>query len=227
MTKKIRVWDLPTRLFHWSLLALVIAAFISVKISGNAMVWHGRIGYAILVLLAFRLIWGVVGGYHSRFASFVKGPGTVLRYVAQMKSGKAPPSLGHNPMGALSVLALLASLLFQAVSGLFANDDISFEGPLAKFISSSSSSLLTKMHHLNEKVLILLVLLHLAAILFYTFKKKHALIPAMLNGDQSLPDSASAQGIPASRDSASTRLLALIIVAVLTGILYWIGARIV
>jgi cytochrome b len=227
MPKKIRVWDLPTRLFHWSLLALVVAAFVSVKISGNAMVWHGRIGYAILVLLAFRLIWGVVGGHHSRFANFVKGPGTVLQYFAQLKSGKAPHGLGHNPMGALSVLALLASLLFQAVSGLFTNDDIAFEGPLAKFISNSSSMLLTKLHQWNEKILIAMIILHLAAILFYTFKKKQALIPAMISGDQDLPASAPTANPPSSRDSASTRLLALVILAVLTGILYWIGARIV
>jgi cytochrome b len=226
MSKKIRVWDLPTRLFHWSLLVAVVGCFITAKISGNAMLWHARLGYAVLVLLVFRLIWGVIGGYHSRFANFVTGPKAVLAYLSQMNTSKATHTPGHNPMGALSVIALLGSLLFQASSGLFANDDISFEGPLAKFISSSSSSLLTKLHHWNEKVLIALVVLHLAAILFYTFKKKQPLVPAMISGDLVITPSAQDTAQQASLDTLAHRLLALAIVAALTVFLVWVGARI-
>jgi cytochrome b len=120
----------------------------------------------------------------------------------------------------------LGSLLFQAGSGLFANDDISFEGPLAKFISSSSSSLLTKLHHWNEKVLIALVVLHLAAILFYTFKKKQPLIPAMISGDLAVAAQAQDRALPSSADTLAHRVLALGIIGALTGILVWIGTRI-
>ena len=113
-TRKIRLWDLPLRLFHWSLLVCVAGAVATAEL--DAMDWHPRFGYAILALLLFRLIWGFVGSTHARFASFVRGPGTVLAYLHSMKDNKGP-SIGHNPLGALSVLALLATLLFQAISG--------------------------------------------------------------------------------------------------------------
>jgi cytochrome b len=199
----VRVWDLPVRLFHWLLAALVAGALISVKIGGNAMVWHERFGMAILVLIAFRLIWGLVGSRHARFASFVRGPSAI---VASLK-GK-PHGLGHSPLAALSVIALLGAVGFQAVSGLFASDDIAFEGPLAARVSGALSQLLTRLHHGNEPVLLGLIALHLAAIAWYAVVRRRSLIRPMITGDALAP--AQTQG---SRDDLGIRLRALLIAA--------------
>lgn len=174
---QIRVWDLPTRLFHWSLVVLVVGAFISAKIGGNLMVWHGRAGLAILGLLAFRLVWGVVGSTYARFAQFVRGPAAMRAYLRGEWQ-----ELGHNPLGALSVLALLGVLSLQALTGLFANDDIAFEGYLVALIGSDSSTQITGIHRLLEKVLLLLLAAHIGAIVFYARVKKHNLVRPMLTG---------------------------------------------
>lgn len=174
---KAYVWDLPTRLFHWSLVVLVVAAFITAKIGGNAMVWHGRLGLAILGLLVFRLVWGFVGSTYARFFQFVRGPGAIFAYLRGQWQG-----LGHNPLGAFSVLALLGVLAAQAATGLFANDDIAFEGYLVPLIGSSASGEITGIHHLLEKLLMALVALHVGTIVFYAHVKKHNLVKPMLSG---------------------------------------------
>jgi cytochrome b len=175
---KARIWDLPTRLFHWALVALVAGAFISVKIGGNAMVWHGRFGLAILGLLVFRFVWGFMGSTYARFAQFVRGPGAIRAYLRGEWQG-----LGHNPIGALSVLALLGVLLLQAATGLFAiNDDVAFTGYLAALADSASSKKITSFHHLLEKILILILVLHIGAIAFYARVKKHSLVKPMITG---------------------------------------------
>jgi cytochrome b len=174
---KARVWDLPTRLFHWLLVAAVIAAFVTAKVGGNAMVWHGRLGLAILGLLVFRIVWGFVGSTYARFAQFVRGPAAIRAYLKGEWRGQ-----GHNPFGALSVLALLGILSLQAATGLFANDDIAFEGYLMPLVGSELSGKITGVHHLLEKVLMLLVALHIGAIVFYARVKKHNLVKPMLTG---------------------------------------------
>jgi cytochrome b len=214
-THRIRVWDLPTRLFHWSLAALIIVSFVTVKLGGNLMVWHERSGYAILTLLLFRLAWGVAGGHYARFAAFVRGPGTVLAYLRG--AGGAVHAPGHNPLGALSVLGLLAVVGFQAASGLFTNDDIAFEGPLSVKVSGATASLLTTLHRWNEKTIIALVALHLAAILYYRFGKRRDLVGPMVSGDAEFPDN-----WPASRDDTMLRLRALVIAAACAGVVTWI-----
>lgn len=174
---KAYVWDLPTRLFHWSLVILVVAAFVTAKVGGNAMVWHGRIGLAIIGLLVFRIVWGFVGSTYARFLQFVRGPGTIRAYLRGEWSG-----LGHNPLGALSVLALLGILTIQATTGLFSNDDIAFEGYLVPLIGMEASSSITGFHHLLEKILMALVALHVGSIVFYARVKKHNLVKPMLTG---------------------------------------------
>lgn len=176
-TDQAYVWDLPVRLCHWLLVACVVGAFVTAKLGGNLMVWHGRLGLAILGLLVFRLAWGVLGSTYARFGQFVRGPGTILAYLRGQWQGQ-----GHNPLGALSVLALLAVLLGQAVTGLFANDDIAFSGYLAPLVGSEQSSRITGIHLLLENALILLVGLHVAAILLYAIVKKHNLVKPMLTG---------------------------------------------
>ena len=210
---RIRVWDLPTRVFHWTLAALVVGSFATVKIGGNLMVWHERLGYAALALVLFRVVWGFVGGRYARFASFVRGPGRVLGYLR----GAVAPSPGHNPLGALSVLGLLAAVGFQAASGLFTNDDIAFEGPLARHVSGATSSLLTTLHRYNEKVILALVALHVAAILYYRFAKRKDLVRPMLDGDARFESP-----FPASRDDAALRARAVAVAAACAAAVYWL-----
>jgi cytochrome b len=172
-----RVWDLPTRIFHWALVLLVVAAFVSAKIGGNAMVWHGRLGLAILGLLAFRIVWGCVGSTYARFGEFVRGPAAIRAYLKGEWQGQ-----GHNPLGALSVLALLGVLVAMASTGLFANDDIAYEGFLVPLVGSDFSGQITGIHHLLEKLLMLIVALHVGAIVFYVRVRKHNLVKPMLTG---------------------------------------------
>ena len=126
----IAVWDLPSRLFHGLLVILVAVSFTTGTIGGNAMQYHEWSGFAILVLLVFRITWGFVGSRTSRFSDFVKGPAAVWRYANALVRGHSECYLGHNPLGGWSVLAMLLALLVQAATGLFANDDIITAGPL-------------------------------------------------------------------------------------------------
>jgi cytochrome b len=206
---RVRVWDLPTRLFHWVLAACVIGSVVSAKIGGNAMVWHFRSGYVIFTLLAFRLLWGVVGGRWSRFGSFVYAPATLLRYLRGGSRADEHHEVGHSPLGALSVFALLTLLGAQVGSGLFADDEISNTGPLIKFVSGATSSLLTSWHKtFGQGLIIALVVLHVAAIVMYRLRRGRDLVRPMLVGDKLLPP-----GVPASTDSPATRGLAVLLLA--------------
>jgi cytochrome b len=206
---RVRVWDLPTRLFHWLLALCVIGSVVSAKIGGNAMVWHFRIGYAVLTLLCFRLLWGLIGGRWSRFRSFVYAPSTLWRYL---RGGSRPDEhhdVGHSPLGALSVFALLAILAVQVGTGLFADDEIANTGPLIKFVSGATSSLLTSWHKSwGQWLVITLVVLHLLAVFFYLIGRKRNLIVPMWGGDKLL-DSA----VPASTDTLASRGIAVLLVA--------------
>ena len=191
--QRFRLWDLPTRVFHWALAICVTGSFITVNIGGNAMIWHGRFGLAILGLLAFRLVWGFAGSTYARFAQFVRGPGAIRAYLRGQWQGA-----GHNPLGALSVLALLGTLALLVATGLFANDDIAFEGPLYALAGKEFSDRVAGIHRLMEPLIILLVLAHLAAIFFYVRFKKQALIRPMITGWQvGKGETASGGGIPA------------------------------
>ncbi len=175
--QRIKIWDLPLRIFHWTLLALVLAAFVSVQIGGNAMVWHGRFGVAILGLLAFRFAWGVFGSTYARFSSFVRGPKVILAYLRGEWQG-----VGHNPLGALSVLGMLTVLAVQVLTGLFANDDIAFQGPYAVLISNDNSVVMTGLHKTNVWLLATLIAAHLGAIFFYVRIKQENLLKPMVVG---------------------------------------------
>jgi cytochrome b len=216
MKKIIRVWDLPVRLFHWLLVICIVVSFITVKIGGDAMDFHARAGYCVLALIIFRICWGLIGSHHARFNNFVPSPKTLIAFVF----GRAPAGLGHNPLGALSVLALIASVGVQAITGLFANDDILFEGPFAKYVSNSTVELLTSIHRLNETVLIVLIALHLCAILYYQKFKGENLIKPMLLGDKEIDPSEEAKYLPAdlgraSKDGGLQRGLALFLLSLI------------
>ncbi len=203
----VRVWDLPTRVFHWLLAASVVALVISAKLGGDWMVWHLRLGYLVLTLLLFRLLWGFVGGHWSRFARFVHGPGAVIDYLR----GRAPLShrVGHTPLGGLSVFALLAVLALQVGTGLVSDDEIAFTGPLIRFVSPAWSAAATGYHKDIGQFLVLgLVLLHLLAIAFYSWVRRETLVGPMWHGDKAVPEA-----VPGSVDSASRRLLAAVLAA--------------
>ncbi len=179
---KIAVWDLPTRLFHWLLVVLVAVSFTTGAIGGNAMLYHEWSGFAILNLLVFRIIWGFVGSRVSRFNDFVKGPAAVWRYATALFRGDRERCMGHNPMGGWSVLALLLALVIQVATGLFANDDIITEGPLYLWVSKPVSDWLTHVHRLNRFLIVLLVVTHVSAVLFYLWGKRENLIKPMITG---------------------------------------------
>ena len=176
-TQRIRLWDLPTRLFHWLLVLAVIAAVVSGQLGGNLIEVHGKIGLAIVGLIAFRLVWGFAGSTYARFAQFFPTPARIKVYLKGEWRG-----LGHNPLGGLSVFALIFLLTVQVTSGLFSNDDIAFVGPLFELIDKSLSDRLSGIHHLLSNVLIALVVLHVGAVIFHGHFKKDNLVKPMLTG---------------------------------------------
>ncbi len=178
----VKTWDLPVRLFHWALVLLVIAQLASASIGGNAMEYHALGGYSILALIVFRILWGFFGGTHARFRDFVRGPGAVIRYAKSLFGSQHTTHRGHNPLGGWSVLAMLASLLLQAGTGLFANDDVMMEGPLAKHVSGRVSEIATAIHDVNAAILLTLIAIHIVAVLFYLMAKKENLIVPMITG---------------------------------------------
>lgn len=213
-----RVWDLPTRLFHWVLALCVVGSFVTGLIGGNALVWHMRLGYTIFTLLAFRILWGVVGGRWSRFASFVYTPGSLLRYLRRRSRPDEHHEVGHSPLGALSVFALLAILAAQVGTGLFADDEIATTGPLNRFVASATGLALTAWHKgWGQWTIVALVLLHVAAIGWYRLGRGVDLVRPMLSGDRAL-----AADVPASADGAGTRVLAALLLALCAAGVGWI-----
>ena len=218
--KVIRVWDLPLRLFHWSLAILVAGAIGIEKIGGDALAWHFRAGYAILALLVFRVFWGTFGTRYARFSSFLFAPSAIFTYATGRAGGKN--YLGHNPIGSLSVFALLAALLMQVISGLFSNDDIASEGPWVKFISKDLSDQATWLHaQVGSTVIYALLGLHVAAILYHVFWKKDNLVKAMITGDKPVALDAAHAAADAD-DSIRTRLIAAVALLAATAAVYFL-----
>ncbi|MBW8721965.1 MAG: cytochrome b/b6 domain-containing protein [Polaromonas sp.] len=213
---KVRVWDLPTRFFHWALVACVTGLAITGTVGGNAMVWHFRFGYTVLALLLFRIVWGLVGGRWSRFGAFIYAPQSVINYLKGR--GKPEHGVGHSPIGAGSVFAMLGFLIAQVATGLLSDDEIAFAGPLTRFVSNATVSLATNYHkNIGKWVLLALVVLHIAAIIYY-LSRKHKLVSAMLHGDKELVVAA-----PSSHDDTVSRIAAVLILAVCGGVAYWVS----
>jgi cytochrome b len=216
-----RVWDLPTRIFHWLVVVLVAFSILSAHLGGNWLDWHMRSGILILSLVVFRILWGFIGPHHARFANFVRAPSAVLAYVRAMRDGNAAVTTtqaGHNPLGALSVIAIIAVLLLQATTGLFSNEDsMGSEGPLAKYVSGATSDFITRIHKIDQFVIYVLIALHLGAILYYAIARRDNLVRPMLTGDKPVA------GLVASRDDWVMRLRALVVLVVVfaaAGFLY-------
>lgn len=216
--RPIRVWDLPTRLFHWLLAAAVVALVVTGHVGDDALQWHMRIGLLVLALLGFRLLWGLVGPRWARFASFLYGPSTIRRYLRREHRPGDWFEVGHNPLGSLSVFAMLALLAVQVGTGLVADDEVATTGPLNRFVTHATGLQATAWHTgPGQWILISLVGLHLAAIVAYR-RRGTILVPAMVHGDKDLP-----AGVPASADGAATRLLALAVAAACSALAVWIA----
>lgn len=212
--RTIRVWDLPTRVFHWALAALVTGMILTA--------WQGKLdlhmtlGQVVLSLVLFRLIWGFVGNRHARFADFVAGPMAGLRYLGTLFGRPGPQYLGHNPVGGWAVLAMLALLALQAGTGLFTSDDIVSDGPLYSKVSSSTSALLSTIHRQAVWVLLAVIAVHLLANLFYLLIKNENLVTPMITGRKTAaPASTDA---PGGHPVLAAALLAFCLAVVFGGI---------
>lgn len=208
-----RVWDLPIRLFHWLLVASIAFAYISGQLGGNLIDWHARAGFLIVGLVVFRLVWGVVGTPTARFATFVRGPAAIAAYLRGEWRG-----IGHNPLGALSVLGLLALVGAQAATGLFTNDDIAFQGPFADWVGKELSDRFHGWHALLQNGLLALIGVHVAAIVFYARVKKENLVKPMITGWAEAP----ATTTPASRRGGG--VVAFVVSALIAGAATWAAA---
>ena len=214
----VRVWDLPTRLFHWLLALAVLAAIVTAHVGGNWMVWHTKLGLFVLALLLFRVVWGLIGGRWSRFASFVYSPATLLRYLRGQGGDAERLDIGHSPLGALSVFGLLGLLLVQVATGLVADDEISTTGPLNRFVAERTASRASHWHaDIGQWILIALIVLHVLAIGWYLRARRNNLLRPMLLGDKPLP-----AGTPASADGMAQRLLALAVGAACAAVSVWV-----
>jgi len=175
-------WDLPTRIAKWLLVILVGLAFVSRYYGGVTLVWHQWNGIAILVVILFRLLWGVVGGSTARFAAFLSGPRAMISYASCLARRKPQHFLGHNPLGGWMVMALLVVVAAQAVSGLFTTDDIVVYAPLTSVVSDDVVSWFSARHQHLVPLVLILIGLHVAANLLYSLFGRDNLIVAMISG---------------------------------------------
>lgn len=214
----VRVWDLPTRVFHWLLVACIAGLMLTAYLPGSWIDWHARLGYAVLALLLFRIVWGLIGGRWSRFSSFVYAPGSLMAYLR----GRPDPEhvVGHTPLGALSVFAMLLALAAQVGSGLVSDDEIAFQGPLNHLVSSATGLTVTWYHKdVGQWLLVGLIGLHVAAILFYALHRKDNLAAAMVLGDKPTPPGVL---VAPSRDDARSTLVAVVVMAASSGAVAWL-----
>ena len=218
-TQPVRIWDAPTRLFHWLLALLILAQYLTGEFDlVEDMRWHFWGGYATLTLIVFRVLWGMFGSQTSRFGEFVRGPTAVTAYVRNRFSS-AQVKVGHNPLGGWSVVALLLVLAAQCVTGLFASDDLDNAGVLAAHVSGRTVKLMTHWHHLTQDVLLVLIAIHIAAVLLYLLLRHENLITPMLSGRRRLADH-----VPL-RFASAWRALALLLVsaAAVLGMVWYAG----
>ena len=215
MASTVRVWDLPTRLFHWGLVACVVGLAVTAY-SESGLEWHARLGYTVLALLLFRIVWGFVGGRWSRFASFLYAPSSIVAYLR----GRPHPDhlVGHNPLGAGSVFAMLVFLVAQVGTGLVSDDESSFTGPLNRLVSTSQGLAATWYHkRVGQWILLALVVLHVLAVLYYLLRRREDLVGPMIAGDKVVSTQA-----PPSRDDIASRTVALGVFALCAGFVWWL-----
>ena len=214
------IWDLPLRLFHWLFACSIVASYVTAKLGFDWMQWHFYLGYWTIGLLVFRLLWGFFGPRHARFGSFIRNPSAVWLYLKHVLHRDTEPSIGHNPVGGLMVILMLALVAVQATTGLFATDDVAWAGPYNPSVSSATASRLSSIHSINFNFIMGAVGLHVAAILFYALYKKQNLVVPMLHGH--LP----AVLVPEHQAISHSQLIkALVVSLVAGGFVYWLLAH--
>jgi len=214
---RLLVWDLPTRVTHWLLVVLVPVSWWSAE--NNELQWHRLSGYTILSLVLFRIAWGFVGSATARFANFVRGPRDVMKYASQHMFDRAHVSMGHNPLGGWSVVAILAVLMLQLVTGLFAVDVDGIEsGPLSYLVTFDTGRALAKLHHQTFDVMTLLIVLHIVAVAYYAIFKRQALVSAMVGGFKHV------NGNPAAKLAFASTLRAVIVLVLASALVAFVAA---
>jgi cytochrome b len=208
-----KVWDLPVRLFHWSIVVLVLAAWLSQEF--DRMNLHMWIGYTILTLVLFRVVWGIIGSDTARFRRFLRGPVAAFRHLAHIRRREPDLEIGHNAAGGWMVLVMLALLGVQAGTGLFSNDDANTEGPLMHLVGKGRSDWLSHIHSLNFTFIEIVIVLHVLAIGTYAVLKRQNLVRPMLTGTKIMPP-----GLTAPR--LANPALALLTLAVAAGMVTWV-----
>ena len=210
---RVVVWDAPVRLFHWALTVLVVFSYVTGKLGHSWMSWHVKSGYAILALLLFRLAWGFAGSATARFSRFVRGPAAAFEYARGLFRAEPARLTGHNPLGGWMVLALIAVLLLQASTGLFADDEIATQGPLAALVPDAVVDRMSRIHSWNEWAVVAAVAIHVVAIAAYQWGLHRDLIGPMVHGRAESAD-------PAPRSSPAW--LAALLFALACGAVYYL-----
>ena len=215
--RSVTVWDLPTRLFHWALVLLVLTSWASVSL--NRMQLHFLSGYSIATLLLFRLGWGLIGSDTARFANFLRRPAAALRHLAQLRRREPDFEVGHNAAGGWMVLVMLLLLVVQVGTGLCSNDDVMLEGPFAKYLGKALSDRLSVIHRANFTLIEIAVALHILAVLAYAVLKRHDLVRPMISGRKWLPPDMAPPAIAPSLRAAALFAAAAAVVALAVNLL--------
>ena len=224
MNTMIKVWDIPTRLFHWSLVILFIFMIVSGE-SDDLMEWHFYAGYLLAGLISFRLIWGFLGTRYARFSEFNLGPATVIRYTLGLLKAEHKPYYGHTPPGSVMIILLIGLLALQLVTGMLSTDDIIWNGPFYNSVSESTAELAGEIHETVQGLLQILVGLHVLAIILYKVKFKEALVPAMLHGKKPKHTESlnERSGVVSDNNREATSWIKLLLSALpAAGLSYWL-----
>lgn len=217
MKKRVLIWDLPTRLFHWLLVVALAGAWYTSDADRDLRDIHVYFGYFILFLLTFRIVWGFVGTKYSRFSEFFPTQSKIKRYLRAVNSESGVEPAGHNPLGAMMIFVMLVIILLQAVSGLFISDDIFTSGPYYGAVSDEIGKIMSFIHGNLFDLILIAVFVHIAAVLYYVVVKKLNILLPMINGQKTIDDQAKVTGISHSR-----LLMALIVACIVAGFIYWL-----
>jgi cytochrome b len=209
------VWDVPIRLFHWSIVALLAVSWLSAD--QGYMTVHLWSGLTLLALLLFRIGWGIVGSTTARFSDFLHPPRQVIGYLKGLRSGDKILYAGHNPAGGVMVVLMIAVLLAQVVTGLFANDSVRFQAPFALWVTEEASNQATNLHGAIFNIILVLIWCHVVAVGFYLFVKGDNLVWPMLHGKKPHTQ------VPEDKTIVFARLsVAFVLLALAAGIAVWI-----
>ena len=213
------IWDLPLRLWHWALVVCLAGSWVTAEAGFDWTTTHFYFGYSALALVLFRLAWGMLGTFHSRYTSFLASPKTVIAYLR--RKNPSEPARGHNPIGGWSSIIVVVLVGLQASSGLFISDDIFYAGPYNSVVNTGTADWLAGWHHRLFTLIQFTVLLHILAVSWYTWGKKEGLIQAMFHGRKMLPRGSTEEAV--SEDRGLRALLLLIIAAALVATLVYLA----